>query len=72
MFCKIWFIPQINKNEYYNNEKIRANLKLQQYKRMLNLPKRKLYETDSKYVYLWGFQPEKQINKDLLTHWNKA
>lgn len=61
MFCKKFFIPQININDYYNNEKFRENLKLQQYKRMLNLPKRKLYETDSKSLYLWGFQPGKQI-----------
>lgn len=59
-------------NKYYNNEKFRENLKLQQYKRMLNLPERKLYETDSESVYLWGFQPDKQISNDLLTHWNKA
>lgn len=68
MFCKNFCIPQINKNKYYNNEKFREKLKLQQYKSMLNIPKRKLYETDSKSVYLWGFQPDKQISNDLLTH----
>lgn len=72
MFCKQFCIPQINKNKYYNNEKLCGTLKLQQYKRMLRLPKRKLDETDSKSVYLWRFQPDKQINNDLLTHWNKA
>lgn len=66
------FIPQINKNKYYNNERFRENLKLQQYKRILNLTKTKLYEPDSKSVYLWIFQPDKQISNDLLTHWNKA